>query len=362
MMITMKAILNNKLTKVLTKGGELEMKAKWLFSIIAVISLALALSPGVAFAASDTAAGTFGCNNATPAVTAVALYLESDNGAVTSMTPQVEYYVKVTVSDANTLDDLNTVKVWIYWDEDGTFNSGQKVEGNTSTGASITWTNADPDTWVINPSASTTWALVEGNCSSPTLTAASGDFEFNFKPGKVAKESPGADEWHIYAEAYDGATTGNNNQEGREMNWYGEINVVTATVDWGNVDAGLAFGEGDPSEEAGIDVVYIANGAYDEQISATTTWTSAGAGPDATLDTDGTPSAANSFSLKADDTATMGSEVNVSGAYQTIDDAGTITGESGNDENANSIWLSLHATFVIDTYSGTIYYQIADGS
>jgi len=337
------------------------MKAKLVLSIIAVLSLVLALTPGVAFAASDTAAGTFGCNNAAPDVSAVALHLESDNSAVTSMTPQVEYYVKVTVSDANTLDDLSTVKVWIYWDEDGTFNSANKVDpGNTQTGVVLTWTN--PNTWAIDPASSSTWSIVSGNCSHPTLSLASGDFEFNFKPGKVAQESPGDNEWHIYAVADDGTTTDNNYQEGREMNWYGEINVVTATVDWGNVDAGLAFGEGGSSEEAGIDVVYIANGAYDEQISATTTWTSAGAGPDATLDTDGTPSAANSFSLKADDTDTMGSDVNVSGSYQTIDDAGTITGESGNDEDANSIWLSLHATFVIDTYSGTIYYQIADGS
>jgi hypothetical protein len=345
------------------KGGTFKMKIGTVFSIIAVFALLAALVPGVALAATEgSSSGSFACGNSAPTVDTVALVDIGDSG-VTTMTPQVEYNVKVTVSDANTLDDLSTVKVWIYYDADGTFNSSDKVDpGDTQTGAIMTWTNAEPDTWAIDPSASTSWSIVEGNCSSPTLTASSGDFEFHFKPGKVATESAGASEWHIYAEADDGTATANNNQEGREMAWYGEVTVNTGSVDWESVTPGMDFGEGDPSEEGTISVTYIANGAYDEKVAASSPWSGAPSGS-AALENTGSPSA-NEFSLKADDTGTLASAVviDASPTYTAIDDTGTITGESGDTVTTNALWLKLGSPFTSATYTGTIYYQIADGS
>jgi hypothetical protein len=358
-MIAMKAMLNSKLNKLIMKGGRAEMKMKTVLSLIAVISLVAALTPGVAFAAEDPTTGTFTCANSAPSVSAVALYTTA-NATTETMNPQTEYYVKVGVSDANTLDDLNTVKVWIYWDEDGTFNSANKVDpGNTQTGAIFTWTNANPDTWAIDPSASTSWAL--GSCIAPTLTGASGDFKFYFTPGMVAKESPDADEWHIYVEAFDGGATANSSQENLNMNWYGEIDVITTDVNWGDVDPGQVFAEDAPSENGSISVKYTANGNYSEQVAALGTWNGTGANS-ATLDATENVSNANQFSLRADDTDTMGSHVTVdtTSNYKTIDDAGTITAETGNTEATNSLWLKLSTTFVADTYSGTIYYQIAN--
>jgi hypothetical protein len=356
-MVTMKAFLNNKLNKVLTKGGELEMKAKWAFSIIAVISLVLALSPGVAFAAEgDTATGTFGCNNAAPTITDVALMRQSTNLSESSMTPQVEYYVQFTAGDVNTLNDLETVIVYIYYDADGTYNV-QTPAAHTQTCAILTWTN--PTGWSISPSSTTTWT--QNTSTVPSLTGSSGLFKANFMPGKVANESAGVAEWHIYVVANDSSLTGSGYQEDLEMNWYGQIDMTTSSVDWGDVDAGLHFAEDGNSEETGITVTYIANGDYNEQIAASSPWLSTGPGADATLDADGVPSAANSFSLKADDTDTMGSAVDVNtepSNYITIDSGGTLTSESGNPETTNTIWLSLNDTFVADTYTGTIYYQI----
>jgi hypothetical protein len=355
----MKTIINNKLYKVLTKGGELEMKTKWLFSIIAVISLALALSPGVALAATGgNATGTFGCNNAGPQVSSVGLYLQSTNVSATSMNPQVEYYVQCTVADANTLNDLDSVTVYIYYDADGTYNQ-QTPSANTQTCAILTWQTSN--TWSIAPSSSTTW--IQNASTVPTLTGASGIFKFNFMPGKVANESAGAAEWHIYIVANDGVTPGTAYLEDLEMNWFGQIDMTTSSVNWGNVDAGLAFAEDTASENTSISVTYRANGDYNEQIAASTPWTSAGTGPDAALDVDGTPSASNSFSLKADDTSTLSSAVDVNtepSNYTTIDGGNTLTSEDGNVEATNTIWLSLNAAFVADTYTGTIYYQIAN--
>jgi hypothetical protein len=38
--------------------------------------------------------------------------------AASDFTPQLTYYAKVTVSDANTLNDIQVVKVKIYYDDD----------------------------------------------------------------------------------------------------------------------------------------------------------------------------------------------------------------------------------------------------
>ena len=81
------------------------------------------------------------------------------------------------------------------------------------------------------------------------------------------------------------------------------------------------------------------------------------------MDNSGSPGA-NEFSLKADDTGTLASAVLVdaSPTYTTIDDTGTQTDDDGEDVTTNSLWLKLGTPFTAATYSGTIYYQIADGS
>lgn len=342
------------------KGGETTMKIRMVFSIIAVVSLALALSPGIAVAdTSGQSSGSFNCGNSAPDVTGVTLYTTA-NATTTTMTPQVEYYVKVTVSDANTLNDLATVKVYIYYDADGTYNTSDRPgSGNTQTCAILTWTK--PNSWSIDPSASTTWT--QNTSTVPTLTGSSGDFKFNFNPGKVAKESPGADEWHIYAVADDGTANDSLYQEDCNMNWYGEITVNTANVSWGSVDPGMPFGEGAPSENGSISVKYLVNGAYDEKVAADSSWTGTPSGT-ATLNAAGSPGA-NEFSLKADDTGTLpgGSDglVTVSPSYITIDDTGTQTDEAGDTVATNALWLKLGTPFTAATYSGAIYYQIADG-
>jgi len=340
------------------KGGQTIMKIKMVFSIIAVIAVALSLTPGVAFAATTgTSSGSFQCGNVAPTVNSITCNWS------TTMTPQAYYQITLDVTDANTLNDLDTITVYIYYDANGEYNTGDRPgSGNVSTCAILEWEN--PSTWTIDPSASTTWGKVESNCSVPTLSASNGNFIFAFQPGKVARETPGADEWHIYVVADDGTATGDNYKENQEMAWYGEITVNTGSVNWESVNPNQDFQEGDPSEEGSISVKYVANGAYDEKVAASSSWTGAPSGT-AALDAEGTPSA-NEFSLKADDTGTLpsGSDglVTASPAYITIDNAGDFTAEAGDTQTNNALWLKLGTPFTSATYSGTIYYQIADGS
>jgi hypothetical protein len=136
------------------------------------------------------------------------------------------------------------------------------------------------------------------------------------------------------------------------MNWYGEVTVNTASFDFGSVDLGSDFGD---NSQTGISVTYICNGNYNQQVKSSNPWS--GSGKSVTLDAESTPGAGE-FSLKADDTATLGSAVPVSTSYITID-TGTQTGESGNAESTNTLWLKLGASGIGNvTYSGTIYYRI----
>jgi len=339
------------------------MKFTKLIPVMIMVALVLALMPAVALAdTGGTSSGQFQVGNSDPANVSVELWTTGGTPATTtSMTPQVEYNAKVYVEDANSLDDLNTVTVRVFYDSNGTYASGDETgAANTQTLAILTWTNATPNTWTADPSASTTWTIEDGSCVEPTLTGTSGTFEFHFKPGKVATETAGSDKWHLYASADDGGgTPSTDTDENKTMNWFGEITVNTASVDWGILSAGDDFG--DTTKETGISVTYLSNGAYDEQIASSSQWT--GSSHNADLETTGSP-AENEFSLKAYDADTLVSAVliDASPTYTTIDDTGTLTGESGDTVATNTLWLKLGAPFASDTYSGTIYYQIYDGS
>jgi len=301
---------------------------------------------------------TYTPSNNAPSVSSVALWdTEASPSAATDMTPQVEYNVKVGVTDNDNLSDLSTVKATIFYDSDGSYSAGDvPSSGNTQTAAILTWTNGGG--WSIDPSASTTWTIESGNCVAPTLTNTTGTFEFHFKPGKVATETSGSAKWHIYAKADDGTDTGDNHQDNRGMNWYGEISGITSSLDFGTVALGSAA-----TISGTVSATYISNGAYDEQVKSGT-WSGQTFGTTLDLHTSDTNPGTGQFSLKADDDATQVDSVQVlSASYVTIDDTGAQTGESGDTVSTNHCWLWLGSLGIPDEeYQGTIYFQIGDGA
>jgi len=342
------------------------MKAKRiLISIIVSLVMLLGLTPMTVLAAdSGSASGSFTTGNSDPTVDVVALYESNEITTATAMGPQIEYAVKVTVTDANTLDDLSTVTVTIFYDANGIYDVADvPTAGDVQYAAILTLTVDATPTWEIDAvSGGGTWSIVDGNCKQPTLTESTGDFWFHFEPGTVATETTGTDKWHIYAEADDlGGTPGDNYQDNITMNWYGEIVVNTPNVDWSTVAPGSDFSV---NSQTGISLTYIANGAYDEQVAADSLWTGSPSG-DATLNEDGTPGA-NQFSIKADNTTTLPDDTHLVKAnttsYTTIGDTGTQTDEIGNTITTNTLWLKVGTPFTDAAYSGTIYFKIADGA
>ena len=289
-----------------------------------------------------------------PTVDALGIYETNHTSAVTSTTPLTEYAVKVTVSDADTLANLSTVKVTIFYDTDADNDPADVPgSGDTQNAAVLTCTVGATPSWQIDAGTGASWVLVEANCIQPPLTGTSGDWWFHFKPGKVATE---AADWDAYAVADDGGGTPGTRYDssGYDMNWYGEVVVNTGTINFGSVTLGSDFSS---NKVTSISVTYISNGAYSEQVKSSSSW---GTAPDqVTLNASGSPGAGE-FSLKANDTDTIASAVLVSSAGYTTFDSGTQTAEGGNTESANTIWLKLaNSGIPAVAYSGTVYFQIA---
>lgn len=339
-------------------------KKQLLMTSIVAISLIINFIPDIVVAAtSGSASGQFTTANANPSVSAVAIYETDRVTGVTAMNPQTEYALKVTASDANTLADLGNVTVTIFWDHDGDDDAGDvPTSGNTSSCAIIRCEVGGLNgSWTISPNGGgTTWVLYSANCTQPTLTASSGDFWFNFSPGKISEES---NDWDVYAKADDnGGTPGTRyDSSDYDINWYGEITVNTGSVTWGSTAPGTDFGAG--TLQGDISATYKSNGAYDEKVASSATWTGVPAGT-ATFDSSGNCTNSNEFSLKADDTATLGSAVLVgkSPVYTAIDESGVRTVEAGDTAANNTLWLKLSTPFTDAVYSGTVYFQIANGS
>ncbi|MFA5055357.1 MAG: hypothetical protein WC562_04180 [Dehalococcoidia bacterium] len=328
----------------------MNLKLKAVFSIIAVLSLAMALTPGVAFAAEVPS--SFSCGSSQPEIVG-----EITTGEDTII-PDVPNTINFSVSDANTLADIESITVYLYYDADGVY---AEPTGNESadvhTFVILTWTPEGG--WTIEPTG-TMWEIDTANCVTPDLGSTSGDFVLSYIPSPVAQESTSGDaEWHIFLVVDDGSTTPvTSYTEDLEMAWYGSVTINTAGVHWGEVTPGMDFAEGAPSEIADISVTYICNGAYDEQVASTATW--AGNASTATLTADALN--ANEFALRADDNTDLVSAVTVADTYTAIDDTGSLTEEVGDSVITNSVWLKLNATFASDTYAGAIYYQIAQGT
>lgn len=350
----MSTILCN-LVKNFRKGGDTAMKARTILSVLAVLALAAGLVPSLAYAAQEgTIPGAFVLGNIAPTVGTISIY-EAGNGIVSVLSPQTEYYIRVPITDSNSLDDLATITVTLYYDADGVYHIGDmSSSGNTQTCAIMTWTNLG-DSWTIDAGGgSTTWSIITANCSAPSMLATTGNFDFHFKLGKVAMATEGGSEWHVYAIARDSTDSGNNNAQDYSVSWYGEIYNVTLNAYWSSV----TLGEVDHQADSEVSASYISNGNYSEQVKTNSPWSINGS-INASLKTVGTPGD-KEFSLKACESGNISEAIQVSTVYSSLSHAETITDDVGFTHSHNTLWLSLGSTGLIPgTYTGVVSYKIA---
>jgi hypothetical protein len=350
------------------------MKRTFIPIVAALILMPMAL-PGVALAAEDSAGGTFTAQNVAPTVSAVDIYTTvACNVVADSMTPQTEYWAKVSVSDPNTLTDVATVKVALkLWAAASTITGDPTTVGTPDTQSLVilTCTTGSPATWAIDPAyvANTaTWSIETADCVQPTLTGTSGDFKFAFKAGKVATEAPGGlvsgnAGWGVYAKATDAAPSNGDKWSSassvKGMNWYGELAISAATIAFGS----LAPNTNDQVNNASFSLTNIANGAYKVQLKSSSTWDCTSPVASINLRTSDTTPAAGELVLKAKDAADVSGSQQVTATYadyltHTADSGPTV--EAGANIGTNYMWLSLGSGIRAGLYSGTLSYQIAN--
>jgi hypothetical protein len=319
-----------------------------------VIAMMMALIvPKLALAAEDSLPATFDMGNGVIVTDNVGVWTVADV-STTSMSPHVAYDVKVDVYDTNTLNDLTTITVILFYDADGTYSAGEQVGADAeATHATFTWTQLTDTFAKTGPAGS--WDIDDGNSVTPTLTDAVGTFEFRITIGDVATQTVDPARWHVYAVATDGSSPDSDTAEGLTTEWYGAITINTGSVAWTTVTPGMDWTDCD----AAISVTYVSNGQYYKAIkSDSATWTGVANATQVDSDTPGQ----QQFALKATDSTTELDAVRFLTTYVDIGVSASQTTELGTDDDSNTIWLKTGTPFTTGTYSGTIFFQISDSA
>jgi len=329
-----------------------------LISILIVLALAFGALPATAvFAAeSGSSTGSFSVGGVAPSVSALEVY---SNAACTlvaaALTPQVIYYVKVTASDANTLNDIKQVKVKVYYDVGGTHPGGSAIiAGNEQTAGIFTWTKVG-NAWAVDAGAGTSWAAVSASSVAPTMTANSGDWIFAIKLGKVATESIDPSDWDLTVTVTDQADLAfTYHIWGKTVLWYGEFNVLTPNMTFGEVALGSGFAD-NVNEVTGPSGTGISNGDHSITLKSSATWT--GTSSIATLDPTGNCINPNEFALKSYYADIYGSAILLDSTGKVVLDSAQ-TPETGATITGGVFWLKIATVFPVDVYSGSITFTI----
>ena len=323
---------------------------------LALVTLIIAFGATVLPAAADSqgqSTGTFTLDNSVPTVTAVTLYNETELGTTTSMDPQIEYAVKIEVTDTNTLDDIEKISVVIRkYGYSGSDCATDKATYNwTASGGSGSW-------GMIGPGG--TWNISVSDSKEPgDFGATTGTWWLHFRPGKVATEAT----WNITATPTDNAGDGTAyTQTSLSMNWYGELAGVDSSFSFGSVALGTSNNAiQNSSGDGDVDVTAISNGAYELKSKTSASWTSAN--DVASVETTGSPGAGEIYMADNKNDAVGTANAVSTANYATIANYGSETYPTADTGDAKAIyvWLSLASEGLrSETYSGTYYLQIAD--
>lgn len=330
-----------------------------------------------------------------PSITAINIYTNTGLSTVaTSLQPGSTYYVKLDVTDNDGLSDLRNVDLVLNRTSpsspptsDIEYLATTGKDGDVQTWDVVNWApSVEGEPTITHGLAGTTWTLTTQKSpaeSALVVGTTSAEFVFAVKIGKVAAETEDIStyKWQISARAVDSggyksyASYNASGSYGLPMNWYGEISMPTAGLDWGTVKTGVAFADADKTPlitTEGVDlgkdasIIYISNGNYKDGVkAAATTWTT---GTNTVTLKDTHANATNTFSLRVNQTTsseTPASETKVSETLSTnfITDIGTITAETGATGILYHVYLSLSNNITYPgKYSGTINFVIANSS
>lgn len=362
------------------------MKRK-ILSLVGVLALVASLvTPMAVFAAgTGESEGDVEAGNSAPTFSLQTLKYQ-DGTALTSSTLDPYdrsqgngYKLAFTVTDANSLDDIDTITVYIHYDSDSDNATADASGGSddVNTQFKMIWT-ASTGNFTVGSVGSTTftdatdWALDAVNSDEPNdLTVDSGEWIYYFQIGKVATEDA-TGKWDVYIAVVDnggGTTTWDATLLDHKMSTYDEILVSPATISFGTVTMGTtgnaATGTPYPLEATTID-----NGAHKVQIYADGTWTADTESFELSLETATTSAGDREIVLWADGNETSESvksyaectsasqQVKASGSELDIATGLTIRESVSGTKVYSKVYLDLGTKIPVKTYFGTATYKV----
>ncbi len=338
---------------------------RWLIGIAIVLLLVVGLQPSTALAGGGSSGATAQAKggNSAPTVDAVVLIESGSETQVTSMDPLIEYRVKATISDFNSIDDIAEVEFHIYHTSDGSQWDADEV-------GIFQWTESTGLWTMENGAAATTWSVNSGNSSWPTTTAATGDWYLAFTPGKLA-QADAAQSWHASVTARDENKSGSGmTGTASAMTTYAEIGLSAATVDFGEIEPGQSGYIQVPASNS-ITSHVTANGDYTLAIRSDGTWDDGGSNTITLSGTTGMPATAAQFSLEADDQeAAAGNGQPKNPIAMTTGDTQVTTGlrvatssqspeGTGDTDAYMAVWMAESGIAEV-TFSGTITFTVSN--
>jgi len=342
---------------------------KRIFIILVTLIFAVVIATPALADGSVTASVT--ASNSAPTLNSVTLQQSDKSTAANSMDPLSSYVVEIVVNDLNTIDDIETIDIYIFYDGDAGDDGVHTGAFDPDERAIYKWTKAG-DVWSIEQGSvsSTTWTITAGSCDTPAdFGLTQGEWNLVFTPGKLAVEADGTTaEWDIYVLVND-VSAGNSTSTifSKAMTAYSEISMSSATMSFGSVALGGTAAIHDAGNK--INTIVVSNDTHALGVMSAGTWI---VGSDSiTLDDSGTPDAAGEFSLRIDDAAdgngipTTPQAVTNSNATITGHATDTRTETSGGNEGTSQENLYMSLSFYssgidIGLYTGTITFSVTN--
>jgi len=363
---------------------------RWSVSLLLVVSLAV---PALKASAIELGGSfvTSGYNNPI-ALNDLSLKAYDENSQdytqeVSTLTPTQSYRISFTVSD---FDALNTVlwEVVLIHDQDGFVDvdeangiddTFEHAQGMTSEGDQfdLIWNSSltqGPEVALLE-GETTSWILLDSNVRDLPVDALSYTFTFDFK---VSKAAAADDHWALNVRVMDDyrETAGNPTMAVLRMDqlsvqWYGEITTpVSAAYNWGTPKAGMDYS--DSTAKQAVSMNFLANGPFEQVISADATWSGARQNDTAIGVTTQSTSAALASDASADQTFAIrvnGSDapqkgyaadyVQLSALSQQLSVSALKTSELGLDQTY-SLYLKLSERYQNGLYEGVIRFGISN--
>jgi len=87
----------------------------WKALFVMFVSLAMVAVPFVSASNEAGSSGQFSIGAVAPQITSVTFYEEDHTTQTNAATPGNKYWIDITISDLNTMDDIKEITIWLYY-------------------------------------------------------------------------------------------------------------------------------------------------------------------------------------------------------------------------------------------------------